>query len=180
MRAAGREGVPDKHPSVSRTHRCEASGANNSPAPNRKKEAPSEQTRFSGEKTYYLVPECKAPEQVADASVAVAAASQGVCAWQFTGSETMHPCWAVLRATKEELAKKRAAEPTSNLPARFNVVQAITEFNCVSVGQVNGQSQTAILQVHVPLVTNESVIRKGKRLVMEHAPEQNCEETQNV
>ncbi len=36
---------------------------------------------------------------------------------------------------------------------------------------MNGQSQTVTLQVHVPMMTNESVIRKGEQLVMEHTPE---------
>ena len=56
--------------------------------------------------TYYVTPEWKMPKDKAEVDPdAEANALDHMIAWEFAGDETLHPFWAVLRLSPQELTK---------------------------------------------------------------------------
>ena len=57
--------------------------------------------------TYYVTPEWKMPKDTTEVDPdAGASLPDDMISWEFAGDETLHPFWAVLRLSPQELAKK--------------------------------------------------------------------------
>ena len=116
------------------------------------------------ERTCYLHPEYKMPE---DATPDDALASGSSCerrAWEWKGSESLHPYWAVTRLTPDELSKKNFVEKCKHA---FNVTLKLKQFNVVTVGSLGDESIAETVSVTVPIMTNSVELAAGTELLME-------------
>jgi hypothetical protein len=84
--------------------------------------------------------------------------------WTWKGAETLHPYWAVRRATAAQLKHEEAK---GNASAKFNCVTIEKQFSTVCVGAFGGESVSATAMVSVPLITNDKAIKAGDELVIE-------------
>ena len=118
--------------------------------------------------TYYVTPEWKMPKDKAeeDAETSV---------WEFSGDETLHPFWAVLRLTQQELAKKIGAGER----LEFNMHLESKFFKEVLVGFAEDMRGLCV-QVEVPMMVNSKFIRAGEELVLEAAPKRQAEKRQKT
>ena len=91
-------------------------------------------------------------------------------AWEFSGDETLHPFWAVLRLTPQELAKKIGAGERYE----FNMELQVKMFRQVLVG-FHDELKGLCLQVDVPMMVNSKTIRTGEELILETAPKKQAE-----
>ena len=111
---------------------------------------------FGAGHTYYIVPEFKTPADVSDDSA-------GAAEWEYDGTETMHPFWAVRRMTPDAL--RRAT--TSLCPLRHNVELTSKQLHTMVVGSLGERHGIvdSCYRVVVPFWTNPFKLMPFEELI---------------
>jgi len=139
--------------------------------------------------SYFLHPEFKMPKHIKDdTAVADTAGSDGVAAgaactsedgaddaavadeweWATACDESMHPCWAVRRMSKHQLARETCiAHANGKAIPRFSCKLEEEIMSCVSVGVVNERPVNVTRICKVPFLTNMVKVESGDELIME-------------
>ena len=121
-------------------------------------------TTGNQETQLYISPEWLQPEQKA---VAEDLKSSGFeVDWEWSGSESMNPFWAVRRMTDAQLAQ----EPKVPTIKGFNVQLSNKEFSQVVVGTMLDDIVSTTWTVTVPVLSNEDHISQGDELILRHEP----------
>ena len=113
---------------------------------------------------YYVLPEYKPPMDDTDAELTTL--SPEAKAWRFQGGETMHPFWAVPRATEVEVQRSQGTD----VPIVVNMELKTKCFQTVVVGQHSGVNVGLVTSVEIPILVNMRPLKCGARLYMAIAP----------
>ena len=117
--------------------------------------------------TYYVTPEWKMPKDKTEVDPdAEANALDDMIAWEFAGDETLHPFWAVLRLSPQELAKKVGAGER----CEFNMDLEVKSFQVVVAGWLSENVKGLCTQVEVPMMVNSKALKAGTELILSIAP----------
>ena len=117
--------------------------------------------------TYYVTPEWKMPKDKTEVDPdAEANALDDMIAWEFAGDETLHPFWAVLRLSPQELAKKVGAGER----CEFNMDLEVKSFQVVVAGWLSENVKGLGTQVEVPMMVNSKALKAGTELILPIAP----------
>ena len=115
-------------------------------------------------KTFYINPEWEMPSEADHGDME---RPPQLRLWTWTGSESMHPFWAVRRATPSQMAVIKATKKDAEVEPRFNCIMPENAFSTVALGSINKESCAETYTVYVPMLTNTVVIKGGEELFLE-------------
>ena len=131
--------------------------------------------------TYFVFPDTKLPswETLWD-DTAVAADRRCLRAMKpLDGKEIMHPFWLVPRMTEKDLrAHNEDAKGTSR--AMFNLAFDTIQCGAVATGCMMAKKTNIAWTVDVPIITNNTAIKKGEELILRISPPEKKEKDPKV
>jgi hypothetical protein len=105
--------------------------------------------------------------------------------WKWTGSETMHPFWAVRRASTAAMAREQSKVTVGTSKPRINCELVDHTFTTILFG---GTCSTLTRVITLPFLTNSMALTAGEELILEvaakvestHKPKRSWKEVQKT